>query len=277
MNEKPSAAPVFLVIGACGGLGAAVVQLLSGRATVFAADIDERGLSILARTPSVVPVAMDVRDGESVARGAALIRHRTDRLRGLVYAAGVFRGGPIVELREEDLEDAMEVNVMGVFRAVRELFPVLRTGGGRIVLVSSESTRTIMPFTGPYAMSKRALEALADALRREVRSQGVRVSVIQPGAMRTPLLDSAGAALGQAAASPAFAAALGRARDALAREKQTAVDPARVARLVLRALEARSPRLLYRVANDPLRAALSLLPGRAADALVARFLWPPKR
>jgi hypothetical protein len=92
--------------------------------------------------------------------------------------------------------------------------------------------------------------------------------------MRTPFLDSSEEVLGRAASSSLFSAVLRRAGDMLDRERQKAADPRQVAALVIRALEARAPRPVYRVANDPLRAALGLLPRRAADALIARFLWP---
>jgi NAD(P)-dependent dehydrogenase (short-subunit alcohol dehydrogenase family) len=254
------------VTGACGGLGARVTELLVARgALVFAADRDEPGLSRMAASHFLIPVSMDVTSRASVAR----------RLDGVVCAAGVFAGGPLVELAEEEVQNALDVNVMGAFRVVREFYPQLRAAGGRIILISSESTRSVMPFTGPYSMSKRALEAYADSLRRELVSIGIRVSVIQPGAFRTTLLARARESLDRGTTASPFAAPLDRARDMLDRESDTGMAPDRVARLVIHALECARPKPRYRVGNDPLRALLAALPATWADALIRGFLWPP--
>ena len=101
-----------------------------------------------------------------------------------------------------------------------------------------------MPFTGPYSMSKSALEAYADSLRRELQSLGIRVSVIQPGAFRTTLLARAreSEALNRGTAASPFSAPLDRARDMLDRESESGMAPDRVARRVIHALECARPR-----------------------------------
>jgi NAD(P)-dependent dehydrogenase (short-subunit alcohol dehydrogenase family) len=126
-------------------------------------------------------------------------------------------------------------------------------------------------------MSKRALDAYADSLRRELVSLGVSVSVIQPGAFRTALLVRAREALDRGTASSPFAAPLDQARKMLGRESEKGMAPDRVARLVVHALECMRPKPRYRVGNDPLRALLAGLPAAWADALIRWFLWPSAR
>ncbi len=275
----------ILVTGACGGLGARVTELLVARGVmVFAADRDQRALARLAASALLVPVPMDVARRASVARARELIAARTrgtaSRARGIdgiVCAAGVFTGGPLVQITEQEVQEALDVNVMGAFRVVREFYPLLRGAGGKIVLISSESARAVMPFTGPYAMSKRALEAYADSLRRELSSLGIRVSVIQPGAFRTAFLARARRALDREPSASPFAVPLDRARDMLDRESEKGMAPDRVARLVVHALACARPKPRYRVGNDPLRALLAGLPAPWADALIRWFLWPSAR
>jgi NAD(P)-dependent dehydrogenase (short-subunit alcohol dehydrogenase family) len=275
----------FLVTGASGGLGSKVAAALAARgAVVFAADLKAR----LAADPSarftagapagrdrVIPLAMDVTDGASVARARKLIG--PGPIDGVVCAAGVFAGGPLVEMNEEEIRKTFDVNVMGAFRVIRELFPLLRAGRGRVVLVSSESAWPVMPFTGPYAMSKCALEAFAHSLRREVSILGVGVSLIRPGAIRTPFLDSARVAFSRSGGSSPFAAAHATALRMLGREQDTAMDPRRVALVCVRALTRRRPRPSYRVGNDPLRSFLGVFPHSATDWLIRRFLMPRTR
>jgi NAD(P)-dependent dehydrogenase (short-subunit alcohol dehydrogenase family) len=264
-----------LVTGAGGGLGTRLVEALAAAGgEVLAADLPARlpalpGGSGLPGGDRIFPLAMDVTDSASVRAARPLAE--AGGLDGIVCAAGIFAGGALSEMAEAELLRCMDVNVMGSFRVVRELLPALRPGA-RIVLVSSDSVRPVMPFTGPYAMSKCALEAFAHSLRRELSIVGVRVSVVRPGAIRTPFLESAGAALSRFAGSSPFAAALSTARRMLSRERDAAMPPSRVARVILRALTSPRPRPIYRVGNEPGRALLGLLPSSAVDLLIRLFL-----
>jgi len=196
----------------------------------------------MAASPSLIPVSMDVTSRASVARASERLAGVVGHLDGVVCAAGVFAGGPLVEIAEEKVQNALDVNVMGAFCVVREFYPPLSAARGRIILISSESTRSVMPFTGPYSMSKSTLEAYADSLQREISSLGIRVSVIQPGAFRTTLLARAREALNRGTAASPFSAPLDRARDMLDRESEKGMAPDRVARLVIHALECARPR-----------------------------------
>jgi NAD(P)-dependent dehydrogenase (short-subunit alcohol dehydrogenase family) len=263
----------YLVTGACGGLGAAVTALLAARgAFVFAADADARALKKIPRGERTLPLLMDVTDRGSIRKARETLRQSEAGLDGIVCAAGIYAGGPLIEAADDLLLRALQVNLMGAVRVVNEFFPLLREGRGRILFISSESTRAAMPFTGPYVVSKRALETYAETLRRELGKLGTGVTVIQPGAIRTPLLKSAAASLDREWTLPVYREALRRARKVLGREMETGMEPARVARVIVDALERRRPRRLIRIGNDPLRALLSFLPASWIDALIRRFL-----
>ena len=150
-------------------------------------------------------------------------------------------------------------------------FPLLARPGGRVVLVSSEAARCSMPFNGPYTISKCALEAYADVLRRELMLLGVAVSVVQPGAFRTRLLEDAAEAFTDRAAGTLFSAHLARVRELVGREWERGMDAGEVARVVVRAVHARTPRALYRIGNDPLRVLLGRIPAWWTDRLIERF------
>ena len=262
-----------LVSGACGGLGSAVTDLLAARGvTVFAADIDAGELARRAWPPNVVPLPMDVTVLSSVA--AAVREMSSPRsgasagLDGLVCSAGVFTGGPLAEATEEAMMRAFDVNVMGAHRLVREAFPLLARSAGTIVLISSESARFAMPFNGPYTVSKYALEAYADCLRRELLLSGVRVAIVQPGSFRSGLLMNAGESLGVRTESSPFARQLALVRRLLSREWETGMAADRVARVAIHALSAHLPRARYRVGNKRLRLLLRFLPARLADTMI---------
>jgi NAD(P)-dependent dehydrogenase (short-subunit alcohol dehydrogenase family) len=261
----------YLVTGACGGLGRAVTDALAGRgAVVFAADMDREALRRLPRSASIHPVPVDVADPGSVRRATMEVQEAASRLDGIVCAAGVYVGGPLLAVSERDARRALDVNVLGAVFVTQGFFPLLHAGG-RVVLVSSESTRAAMPFTGPYVMSKRAVEAFGETLRREMLPFGIRVTIIQPGAIRTALLESAAESLRGGSAPPVYRDALAKAGAVLKKEMRTGMEPARVADVIVHALNSRRPRRLLRVGNDPARALLSRLPPSWIDALVRRF------
>jgi len=215
---------------------------------------------------------MDVTSAREAAEARRRVELDADGLDGLVCAAGLFGAAPLVETSEDALLGVLQVNLVGAFRAVRELFPLLRRRSGTVVVVGSECTRCSMPFTGAYAISKAALDAFAEVLRREAMFVGVRVAIVQPGAIRTPLLGGAQAEMEKAAAGTQFADQLARVQRILPREWSRGMQPERAAAVVVRALHAPRPRTRYRVGNNPLRAALGLMPARVADWFIRCFM-----
>ena len=174
-----------LVTGAAGGLGSATVRRLAAAGwDVFAADLDAPALHQLA-SERVVPLVVDVTDEASVDAMAAHVSERTGRLDAVVNFAGVLGIGPLVEIDPSYFRRVLDVNVVGGFLVNRALFPLLVAAKGRVVLMSSETGwQTAMPFNGPYAMSKHAVEAYGDALRREVAMLDVDVVKIRPARSR---------------------------------------------------------------------------------------------
>ena len=156
---------------------------------MFAGARQDRDLSELGRLTNVVPVRLDVTQTASVDAAVAQVQALTDTLEALVNNAGAVVAGPLMDLAPEALRDQMEVNLVGVHRVTRAFFPLLLAAKGHIVNISSSGGRVAMPFMGPYVASKFALEAFSDALRRELQPCGMKVSVIQPGAIRTPIWD----------------------------------------------------------------------------------------
>jgi len=263
-----------VVTGAAGGLGSATVHRLAGQGwRVFAADLDGPALRGLAGE-RVVPVAVDVTDDASVAAMADRVRQQAPTLDALVTFAGIVGVGPLVELDEADVQRVLDVNVLGTYRCVRRLFPLLHQAGGRIVLLSSETGwQPAMPFNGPYAMSKHAVEALGDSLRRELALVGVSVVKLQPGAFRTGMVASLMDRFERLAEDSAhYQRVLLAARRRIPQEERRAGDPADLAALVDRVLTARRVRPAYRINTNPRSAALSRLPDRVVDAMLAAAL-----
>ena len=190
MPAKPRG-PV-LVTGASTGIGRAIVEHLSTAGhPVLAAARKEADLKALGLVPHVTPVRLDVTREEDVTRVAGEIRASRRGLYGLVNNAGIGNAGPLVEISVEELHRSFSVNVDGMHRMVRAMFPFLRKTKGRIVNISSVNGFVPSPFFGPYVISKFAVEAYTDTLRQEVEGFGVKVSVVEPGGFRSSIFANA--------------------------------------------------------------------------------------
>lgn len=266
-----------LVTGATGGLGGLCVRALSetGRWTVFAAGTNPKALEVLGRLERVIPVRMDVSNGESVEKARVAVASRTDLLDAVVHYAGLTAFTSMVEGDAvNDIERLLNVNVLGVARVNRAFFEMVLAGHGRIVHISSEvGWMTPQPFAGPYVLSKHALEAYNDSLRRELMFLGVPVVKVQPGSFETRITRQVQDGFEKALKETGhYRDVLTRMRPMMEMELKQKNDPARLTRTVLRAMEARKPRKRYRVGTGRLLLMLELLPEGWVDALYRLIL-----
>ncbi len=143
------------------------------------------------------PIRLDVTDAAAIQDARTTVAEALDAsgLSGLVNNAGIPYGGPVEFLSLERLHHLFEVNFFGVLTVTQAFLPLLRPARGRIVNMSSVGGMVSSPFVSPYTCSKFALEALSDSLRMELRPWHMHVSVIQPGAIGTPIWDKAATVL----------------------------------------------------------------------------------
>jgi NAD(P)-dependent dehydrogenase (short-subunit alcohol dehydrogenase family) len=217
-------------------------------------------------------LVFDVTDPDGVARAAAQV----DELDALVANAGIAVAAPLEVLPPEELTRQLDVNVVGQLRCVQAFLPALRRRRGRVVLIGSIAGRSALPFLGAYAMSKFALEAMADSLRIELAPEGMRVAIVEPGTIATPIWtkpqqNAEGLASEQL---ERYGPRIAKFRAAAAARSAKGVSADEVAKAVEHALTADRPRTRYIVGPDAKRRArLQVLPDRARDRLLQRFLF----
>jgi NAD(P)-dependent dehydrogenase (short-subunit alcohol dehydrogenase family) len=234
-------------------------------------------LAALGALEGIEPLRLDVTSEADVAAAA---ERAGERLDGLVNNAGIAIAGPIEALPVEEWRRQLEVNVVGQVAVTRALLPAILAARGRIVNMSSISGRSAAPLLGPYAASKFALEAVTDALRRELRGDGVEVVSILPGGIATPIwhksLAEADAHMAQldAAQERRYGSLIAAVRKQAQKAATDGVDPGAVAAVVETALSAPRPRTRYVIGREArvLAALTRVLGDRALDALVARAL-----
>jgi NAD(P)-dependent dehydrogenase (short-subunit alcohol dehydrogenase family) len=275
---------VILVTGAASGIGRdAALRLARAGHLVLAGGRRPGALAELAGEAAAAggrlePLPLDVADGASVAAARAEVDRRTGGrgLDVLVNNAGYALPGPLEALAEADLRLLFDANVFGMLAVTRAFLPRMRErGAGRVVNVGSVMGRVTMPLLGAYNASKHAVAALTDALRMELAPFGVRVVLVEPGAVRSGF---AAAALARLApyrdpASP-YAGVVARTDAAWARVYRFAVAPAVVSRAIERAATADRPAARYVVPARYrlLPAALAVTPVRLADAAKRRVM-----
>jgi NAD(P)-dependent dehydrogenase (short-subunit alcohol dehydrogenase family) len=179
---------VVIVTGAASGIGAATARLLHREgAHAVLADVDGDGLSSLAdELGGALAVATDVTDIDQVRRLVAATVDRHGGVDGLVNNAGISAHYPIAEVDLARFEAALRVNVLGPVAMMLGVIPVMRAAGfGRIVNVSSGSTKMTPLGVGPYAATKSAVNMLSDVARRELAGDGIAVSVVLPSVTAT--------------------------------------------------------------------------------------------
>jgi len=182
-----------VVVGAKGGIGRVIVEHL--RDAVLGPRSSVLGPEVLACKPADSTTEVeeldvdtcDLRDDASVA--AAL--QRVGGFDVLVHAAGVSRDAVVWKLSVEDWDLVHDVNLRGAFLLMRHAIPILRErGGGSIILIGSINGSRGKRGTAAYSASKAGLLGLARSAAREVGRFGIRVNVVEPGWVRTPLTDS---------------------------------------------------------------------------------------
>lgn len=270
-----------LVSGTSSGIGEATVRHLHALGFRVLAGVRSAADAEAWRAKGITPVTLDVTDQASLARAVEEVRALTGgELGGLVNNAGIsLPGMPVEHLPIDDLRRQLEVNVVGQVALTQACLPMLRAGRGRIVLVGSISGRSAMPFMSPYAMSKFAMEALADSLRVELRAFGIHVALLEPGSVSTGLSAKYLAGLDAYAKvlPPEGHANYGRwlrgVRFMGERNGRAGHHPDRIARVVADALTARRPRARYICGETP-RSMLVLeaLPWRLRDWIIAKML-----
>ena len=289
MSDRSSPMNV-VVTGASTGIGAACALDCASRGmTVFAGVRDPRaGEALVAKAgPSLIPILLDVTDEPSIARSLDVVQRVVGKagLGGLVNNAGIVVGSPLEVIPLSQLRTQLEVNVIGQIAVTQAFLPLLRLGHGRIVNMGSIAGRGTIPLLGPYSASKYALEALTDALRMELQPWGIHVSIIEPGAIATPIWEKSGKAsqeleaLAGDEARALYGDAVNRVREAVAKSAERAISQDAVVRAVHHALTAACPKTRYLVGNDAkLRAwMVKWLPDRMQDILLTLALNYPRK
>lgn len=196
MSQPSSSQPAVLITGASTGIGQACALELDRRDFRVFAGVRSTGDGEKLKqmtSARLTPILIDVTNREQIDAAAKTIADEVgpSGLAGLVNNAGIVVAGPIELVPLDEWRRQFEVNLFGQIAVTQAFLPLLRQAHGRIVFMGSVSGRVASPYLGPYAASKHALEAITDALRLELRQWGIRVAIVEPGSVDTPIWNKA--------------------------------------------------------------------------------------
>jgi NAD(P)-dependent dehydrogenase (short-subunit alcohol dehydrogenase family) len=274
-----------LITGCSSGIGWATAKYLSdGGWRVYAtarnvekiAPLEESGCRLLA---------IDVTDENSMATAVEEVEREEGAIGALVNNAGYSQSGAVEAVPMEKVRAQFETNVFGLVRMCQLVLPGMRRQGyGRIVNLSSMGGKLTFPGAGFYHASKYAVEAVSDALRYEVEGFGIKVSIIEPGLIRTGFADAAVGSMDNEDDGPyaGFDEAVARATTENYEQgpiSRLAGEPEAVAQAIEQAISARSPRSRYAVTPSAhlLIGLRRLLPDGAWDATLRTTYPQPGR
>ncbi len=182
---------VILITGCSSGLGLVLARRLSQDHIVYASMRNSSKLEYFEKssTPSFIPIRLDVTESESIDSALSTIKEKHNKLDVLINNAGVMLIGFFEDVPEKKVRDLLETNFFGVMSLTKKALPLLKqSGDAKIVNISSSSGLMAMPSLSAYASSKWALEGFSESLRFELYSMEIQVLLIEPGLIRTELL-----------------------------------------------------------------------------------------
>jgi NAD(P)-dependent dehydrogenase (short-subunit alcohol dehydrogenase family) len=285
-----NAGKTILITGASTGIGrASALALLGAGFRVFACVRNERAAAALraglpaASIDRLSTLELDVTSPQQIQSALGTVERAVGEhgLWGLFNNAGIAVGGPLEYVPVADLRWQLEVNVLGQVAVTQAFLPLLRKARGRILTTGSIAGFSTIPGLGPYSMSKHAVEAMSDALRRELRPWNIEVSLLEPGSIATEIWEKSTSEFNEQQKDPPqgltelYGGMVESLRGLMARAQRDASPVQVVTRDVVHVFTARRPRTRYcKGEGSGARKVLRHLPDRWMDAAIARmFRW----
>ena len=243
--------PSVLITGTSSGIGRAAVLHFQQQGWQVAATLrSPEQETELGRLPNVRLLRLDVTDAASVQGAVAEAIAAFGQLDAVVNNAGYGLSGPFEAQTEADIRRQFETNVFGLMAVCRAALPHLRQRRqGVLINVASMGGRLAVPLYSTYHATKWAVDGFSESLQYELAPLGIRVKIIEPGAIRTDFY-SRSAVVADSSALPDYAAYTARVTAAMNASGASGTAPERVAEAIFRAATDGSSRLRYVVGMD---------------------------
>ena len=256
---------VVLLTGANGGIGKqTLLHLIEAGYDVISLDIVNNNIVDVPTTF----IKCDVTNEEDINKAREIIKGITDKLYAIVNTVGIYMMQSLIEGSATDFEHIFNVNFFGIYKLNKAMFDLLEKGSRIINLTSEVAKYTPQPFQGYYNLTKIVLDNYTDVLRRECNYLGIKVIKVQSGSMATPMLGAANNDFEKMVAkSNNFKEPLTKLKYMMDRELKKSNDPAIMAKLIVKILKKKNPRIRYRKKNSFALAFIGHLPEKWQDKI----------
>ena len=187
---------IAIVTGASSGIGRAIAQSLAAEGAIVwllgrrLDALETVAREIRAAGGKAFPYGIDLLDDAAIARLRSMIEEQFGHVNLLIHCAGAFTMAPMKKAAIAELDDLYRTNVRAPYVLTQAFLPLLVPYSSQVVFINSTAGLTAQAGTGQYAATKFALKAIADSLRAEVNSEGIRVLSVFPGRTATPMQET---------------------------------------------------------------------------------------
>lgn len=269
---------VVLVTGASSGIGWDTVRALTENNFLVVATVrkpEDKERIEKKFNDKVRVILLDVADWSSVDLLPDQLRQKfqIQKLYGLVNNAGIALAAPFSEQDFSEIQNTININVLSVMKITQVLIPMM-SENSRIVNISSIAGKNASPFLAAYGASKHAVEGFSDALRKELMLLGIKVSIVAPGSIKTPIWQKGFGLIKEKYLKSVFAESFSRFMKIAGSQEKHALDVGEVSRDILHALTAECPKIRYAPMPRPLVNWYlpKLIPTRIYDKMTAKVL-----
>ena len=260
-----------LITGGASGMGrATAVELAKNGFTVFSCDINFNP----EERENIIQIKTDVTSEKSVKETFEIVSKITDRLDAVINFAGIIMMNSLIEITEEEFVKIFNVNLFGAFRINKAFFPMVQKTKGKIVITTSElAENKVLPFNAIYAISKKALDAYAQGLAMELGLLGISVVTLRPGAVATPIIKSSSEQMNALNNNTVlYKNTITKFKRFVDKEHGKGISSEKIAKIVLKILNKKKPKLVYKKNISVKLKLLSTLPVKTQIKLLKMIL-----
>ena len=259
-----------LVTGAFGGMGKAVVNLLVKKGFKVIA-IDK---NVEPSTENIISIKTDLTSSSDVDNAFLTVKNVVnDKIFAIIHLAGTYTLNSLVEMDEEEFVKTFNVNLFSVFRVNKTFLPLLQDKGRIIITTSELAPLSPLPFTGLYAVSKKALDAYAYSLAMELQLLNVKVSVLRPGAVKTDMLNVSTKKLNDFCENTKlYSCNARRFKKIVDGVESKHVSAEILAKKIGKIIDCKRPKLIYKLNRNPLLIIFNRLPKKLQLRIIKKIL-----
>lgn len=260
-----------LITGGASGMGrATAVKLANNGFTVFSCDIKLNP----EEKENIIQIKTDVCSLESVQQAYEKVLKITDKLDAVINFAGIILMNSLIEISEEEFIKIFNINLFGAFRVNKVFFPLVKNANGKIIITTSElAENKVLPFNAIYAISKKALDAYAQGLTMELGLIDIPVITLRPGAVSTPIINSSSEQMDKLNKNTTlYKNTISKFKHIVDKEHDKGISPEKIANKVLKILNKKRPKVVYKKNISAKLKLLNILPIKTQIKLLKLIL-----